>query len=158
MQLVVNISDARVSGSPEDVLVTYALGSCIGVALYDPVRIIGGLLHYQLPTSTMDADRARLNPLMFADTGFHVLLEKMIALGAEKKRLKVRIAGGAKMLNDASTFDIGRRNHQAIRKVLWQHGMFLDKEDCGGEQPRTLYLNIADGTLLLKIAGATVTL
>jgi chemotaxis protein CheD len=158
MQHVVSISDAKVSDRPEDVLVTYSLGSCIGVALHDPGRSVAGLLHFQLPTSTLDAERARQNPLMFADTGFEALLQRMLSMGADKKRLKIRIAGGAKMLNDATTFDIGRRNHAAIRKVLWHHGLFLDKEDCGGTTPRTMYLSVGDGTLVLKTQGETRTL
>jgi chemotaxis protein CheD len=158
MQHVVSISDAKVSDRPDDVLVTYSLGSCIGVALHDPHRCMAGLLHFQLPTSTLDADRAKQNPMMFADTGFDALLGRMLSAGADKKRMKVKIAGGAKMLNDATTFDIGRRNHTAIRKVLWHHGLFLDKEDCGGTTPRTMYLSVSDGTLVLKVQGETRTL
>jgi chemotaxis protein CheD len=87
-----------------------------------------------------------------------VLLSQLQSLGANKKRLKAKIAGGAKMLNDNSTFDIGKRNHTAIRKVLWQHGLFLDGEDCGGTAPRTLYLNVADGTVVMKANGNSTNL
>jgi chemotaxis protein CheD len=62
------------------------------------------------------------------------------------------------MLNDSSTFDIGRRNHQAIRKVLWRHGMFLEKEDCGGSSPRTVTLTVGDGAVSVKSAGTVTTL
>lgn len=155
MNIVVNVSDARSSGDPGDVIVTYSLGSCIGVCLYDPQVSVAGMLHYQLPTSTMDAARAAERPCMFADTGMAVLLRQMEALGAVKKRMKVKLAGGAAMLNDAGTFNIGKRNHAAIRKILWQHGMFIESEDVGGGQPRTLYLNVADGGLTIKTGGIT---
>ncbi|HEY1628803.1 MAG TPA: chemotaxis protein CheD [Tepidisphaeraceae bacterium] len=156
MQLTVNISDAKVSSDPSVVLATYSLGSCIGVTLWDSKIKVGGMLHFQLPTSTIDAQRAQQNPLMFADTGFAALLEEMIRKGADKKRMKVRMAGAAQMLNDSKIFDIGRRNHAAMRKILWQHGMFIDAEHVGGSAPRTMYLNVADGSVTLKMGSETI--
>lgn len=156
--ITVNISDARISDDPDVVLATYSLGSCIGVTLWDPVMKIGGMLHFQLPTSTIDEQRARENPLMFADTGFNWLLEQIQHRGGEKRRLKVRLAGAAQMLNDSKLFDIGRRNHAAIRKLLWQHGMFVDAEHVGGNMPRTMYLAISDGTVTVKMGQETFAL
>ena len=153
--ITINVSDARSSGNPGDVLVTHSLGSCIGVCLYDPHARVAGLLHYQLPSSTLDAMRAKERPAMFADTGMALLLAQMEALGAQKRRMKVRLAGGAAMLNDASSFNIGKRNHAAIRKILWQHGMFIETEDVGGNAPRTVYLAVADGALTIKSGGIT---
>lgn len=157
MQVTVSISDAKTVSGDDNALITYSLGSCIGVALYDPMRKIGGLLHFQLPTSTMDASRAAQNPCMFADSGFNTLLQMMAQQGAvDKKRLKCKIAGGAKMLADNSSFDIGKRNHTAIRKVLWQHGILCDSEDCGGTTPRTMTVFTKDGTVTLKRGGELV--
>lgn len=150
MSIVVNVSDARCSRDPAEVIVTYSLGSCIGVCLYDPAVRAAGLLHFQLPSASLDAQRARENPFMFADSGFDVLLKQVLSMGAEKRRLRVRLAGGASMLNDAGTFNIGKRNHASIRKILWQHGMFIESEDVGGGAPRTLYLSVADGSLTIK--------
>lgn len=158
MNITVNVSDAKVSANPDDTLVTYSLGSCIGVCLYDPVVRAGGMLHYQLPGASMDGNRAMQNPCMFADSGFEYLLKQMEALGAVKKRLKVGIAGAAQMLNDANIFDIGRRNHTAIRKVLWQHGLFIGGEQIGGKTPRTLYLKIADGSMTVKAENQLIAL
>ena len=158
MQLTVNIADAKVSADPEVVLATYSLGSCIGLTLYDPKTKIGGMLHFQLPTSTLDAHRAQQNPLMFADTGFAHLISVLTSCGAEKRRLRVRLAGAAQMLNDSKLFDIGRRNHAAVRKLLWQHGMFIDAEHVGGSTPRTMYLAVADGSVILKMGGETIAL
>ena len=158
MNIVVNVSDARVSQDPNDVLVTYSLGSCIGVCLYDPIARCAGMLHFQLPTSTLDAGRAQANPCMFADTGMKALLEDLAALGAQPRRLKVKIAGGAEILDDKGVFSIGKRNHTAIRKILWQHGLLLSSEMVGGSEPRTLYLRVADGTILVKSRGTTATL
>ena len=158
MNIVVNVSDARHSGDAGDVIVTYSLGSCIGVTMYDPVKKVGGMLHFQLPTSTMDADRAQQNPCMFADTGVLHLVKQIEAKGGDRKRLKVKIAGAAQILADAAGFNIGKRNHTAVRKVRWQHGLFIDGEDIGGSTPRTMYLRISHGSVALKLSGNTVAL
>lgn len=158
MNIVVNVSDARSSADPGDTITTYSLGSCIGVCVYDPVAKVGGMLHFQLPTATIDTDRAAKNPLMFADSGMDQLIGQVTRLGANKKRLKVKIAGGAQMLNDGGLFNIGRRNHASIRKILWQHGLFLEGEDVGGSSPRNLYLQVADGTVTSKSQGQSKTL
>lgn len=150
---LVDISDAAVSRDPGDVLATYSLGSCIGVALYDSAAKIGGLLHYQLPESKMDPEKAVKNPYMFADTGMSRMLNDILALGAVKKRLKVRIAGGAAMSTGPKGFDIGKRNYLAIRKILWKNGLFIDGEDIGGTSPRNMYLNIQDGSLTIRCVG-----
>lgn len=152
-RVIIDISDAKVSDNPADVLATYSLGSCIGVCLYDPTARLGGMLHYQLPTSQMDADRARAKPLMFADTGMQLLLDRLLAMGATKKRLQVRLAGGATMATGPQGFDIGKRNYLAIRKILWSNGMIIDAEDVGGNSARNLYLDIADGTVTVRSSG-----
>ena len=152
-RIIVDISDAKVSNDPADVLVTYSLGSCIGVCLYDPAVSIGGMLHYQLPNSTMDAERAKEKPLMFADTGIEILIDKMSSMGAKRKRMQVKIAGGASMESGPDGFDIGKRNYLAIKKVLWQNGMFIDAEDVGGISARNMYMNIANGAVTVKAKG-----
>jgi chemotaxis protein CheD len=156
--IVVNVSDAKLSADLEAVIATYSLGSCIGVSLYDPLKRIGGMLHFQLPSSSIDANRAKQLPTMFADTGMEHLLKQMEALGAERKRMKVKLAGAAQMLNDAAMFNIGKRNHAAIRKILWQQGMFIDGEDVGGNAPRNLYLKVSDGEVIIKTQGQVVKL
>lgn len=155
MKIIVGVSDARVSNDVEDVLATFSLGSCIGVSLYDPAAAVAGMLHFQLPSAAMDAERAKANPLMFGDTGLLCILKNMEKLGAQKRRMKVKLAGGAQMLNDSALFNIGKRNHAAIRKALWQQGMFVEAEAVGGDQPRTLFLAVADGTLTLKCGTQT---
>lgn len=152
-RIIINVSDAKVSGDPSDVLVTYSLGSCIGVCLYDPATNIGGLLHYQLPDSKMDPEKARSMPFMFADTGMKIMVDKLISMGAKKNRMRVRIAGGASMKNGPKGFDIGKRNHLAFRKIMWKNGMFVDSEDVGGFSPRNVYMDMADGAVTVKCNG-----
>lgn len=152
-KIVVGISDAKVSNNPDDVIMTHSLGSCIAVSLYDQSTKIGGMLHYQLPQSKDDLERAKEKPFMYADTGMKALVDKLVSMGANKKRMQIKIAGGAAMLVGPKGFDIGKRNHLAIRKFLWSKGLFIDAEDVGGSSPRNMYLNLADGTVIVSSNG-----
>jgi chemotaxis protein CheD len=108
------------------------------------------MLHYQLPDSKQDPNRAKTKPLMFADTGMKILVEKLVSMGAMKKRMQVKIAGGAAMETGPKGFDIGKRNHLALRKIMWKNGMFIDAEDVGGASPRNMYMNIANGAITIR--------
>ena len=152
--VIVQVSDARISQNQETRLVTYSLGSCIAVCLYDPTCRLGGMIHYQLPSSQMDPERARRDPFMFADTGLGLLIGKMLELGAVKKCLEVKAAGGAAMSTGPKGFDIGKRNFLSLRKVLWQHGIMMNAHDVGGNNLRTLYLDIENGNVMVKCNGS----
>ena len=110
MDLVIDIADAQVSNDPGVELVTYSLGSCIGVAIWDPETRVAGMIHYMLPDSTLSQDKARSRPAMFADTGIPLLFRSAYQLGAVKKRLVVKVAGSSSLLDDNGTFNIGKRN------------------------------------------------
>jgi chemotaxis protein CheD len=148
--LVVGISDCKISANPDELLVTYALGSCIAVALYDPAAKIGGLLHYMLPDSALDGNKAQQNPFMFADTGILKLLEAVRQRGGEPRRMLVRLAGGAQVLDSQGTFQIGKRNYLAARKILWKAGILIAAEAVGGEVSRTTRLEIATGRMWVR--------
>jgi chemotaxis protein CheD len=152
--VVVGVSDCRISQDPEASLITYALGSCIAVAIHDPVARVGGLLHLMLPDSTLDAAKAAEKPYMFADTGVPLLFRQAYAAGAVKSRLVVRIAGGAQVINDNGVFNIGKRNHLAVRKLLWRAGVLVASESVGGTESRTVRLEVGSGRFWLREAGA----
>ncbi len=143
----------KVSKNPEDVLVTYSLGSCVGVTLYDPLQKIGGLIHCMLPLSKIDPVKAKDNPYMFVDTGLPLLLQTILDLGGEKKRIIAKVAGGAVLLNDNGTFRIGERNYIVVRKLLWKNNILISSEDVGGTIPRTMYLYINDGKTIIRSTG-----
>jgi chemotaxis protein CheD len=151
--LVVGISDCKVSNDLDCTLVTYALGSCIAVALYDPSAKVGGLLHYMLPDSSLDAQKAQQNPCMFADTGIQALFQAVTAGGAHPKRMVVRLAGGAAVLDSQGVFQIGKRNYLAARKILWKAGVLISAEAVGGDVSRTIRLDLATGRLWIREAG-----
>ena len=148
--VVVDIADFKVSNDPDTILITYSLGSCIGLAIYDPAARVGGLLHFMLPESTLSPEKARANPAMFCDTGVPRLFHVAYELGAQKSRLQVKVAGGAMLLDENGTFNIGKRNYLALRKLLWKNGVLIDAEDVGGCISRTLSLNLATGAVAVK--------
>ena len=153
MDLIVGVADMKVSNDPEAVLKTFSLGSCIGVAIYDPVVNAGGLLHYMLPESALDANKAQKNPYMFGDTGIPLLFKEAYKLGAKKNRLKVIVTGGAQILDMKGLFNIGKRNHTLLRKMFWKNNVMIDFEDVGGNVNRTLKLDVKDGAAWLKVSG-----
>lgn len=153
--VVVGVADCRIAKSPGEVLVTYALGSCIGMAAYDPAAAVGGLLHFMLPDSAIDPAHGSGNPHKFADTGIPLLLDNLAREGANRRRLVVRIAGGAQIMDPAGVFDIGRRNYQALRRILWKAGILVHGEAVGGAISRSVRMEIATGRLWLRLAGGT---
>ena len=157
-QIVVGIGDCRVSSVASQVLATYALGSCIGLALYDSEAMVGGLLHFMLPDSQIDASRARDNPFMFADTGVALFVQLICGQGADKRRLIARAAGGASITDPQGFFDIGKRNYLALRKSLWKAGILLASEAVGGNRSRTVFLEIGSGRFWQQDAGSVIDL
>lgn len=151
--LIVGIGDCKVTRAAESVLTTYALGSCIAVAVHDPVAAVGGMLHFMLPESSVSPAKASQNPFMFADTGIPLLFHAAYRLGADKRRLVVRAAGGAQVMDENGVFNIGKRNHLALRKILWKAGVMLQGEEIGGTESRTVKLEIATGRFWIRGAG-----
>ena len=156
--IIVGISDMQISSSPEDVLVTYSLGSCVGLTLYDPKLRIGGLIHCMLPMSKVDKAKAELKPCMFVDTGLTVMLGELFSLGADPRRLIAKVAGAGSPLGKDKTFRIGQRNYTILRKFLWKNNILIDGEDVGGARPRTMCFYLADGRTIIKSEGSEVEL
>lgn len=158
MQVVVDIADLAVSKDPTATLITYSLGSCIGVAIWDPVAKVGGMLHYMLPEAQLSPEKAKANPAMFADTGIPRLFKAAYDLGATKQRIVTRIAGGAQLLDDEGTFNIGKRNYLALRKIFWKNGVMVASEHVGGAMSRTLVLDVTSGRCSIKSRGQEIPL
>lgn len=157
----VGISEFAVSANPEVVLTTIALGSCVAVCLFDPVAGLGGMLHFLLPDSKLNAARAQTQPAAFADTGIATLFHAAYALGAQKKRCRVRLVGGAEIQGGTGAtgddvFQVGRRNVLAARAVLWRNGMLISGELVGGASARTITMAVADGRVAVKSDGRMV--
>lgn len=152
-RLVVGVADLLVTAEPAATVVTYALGSCIGVTLWDPETRVSGLLHFMLPSSRTNPEKAESSPAMFADTGVPRLFRQAYELGADKKRLVVCAAGGAEVIAGDGHFKIGSRNRTALRKLFWKNGVLLAADDTGGTISRTMTLDTATGRVTVRNAG-----
>lgn len=178
----VGIGEARFSAKAGDVLVCYGLGSCVGVAFYDPQRRAGGLVHVMLPAqmglapvapptagrattgrptvpppaaprSGTPAEPAQLGK--FADLAIPHALKELTALGVAPARLQIRLVGGAQMLGLGGDrrFDIGSRNCEAVRAALTAARLTVAAEVTGGSIGRTMQFHIEDGRILVSSFG-----
>ncbi|HKK90492.1 MAG TPA: chemotaxis protein CheD [Desulfobacteraceae bacterium] len=154
MNIVVGVSDMKVSNTPGDTITTYSLGSCIGLAVFDPVAKAGGMLHYMLPESKLDREKAAARPFMFADTGIPRLFKSVYRLDALKKRMEVSVFGGAQILDQNGFFNIGKRNHMALKKIFFKNKVLITHEDVGGNVNRTIRLDISTGSIFVKTSGS----
>jgi chemotaxis protein CheD len=152
-EITIGIADLQLSNDPDALLVTYALGSCIAVTAWDPVRKIAGMIHYMLPQSSSAPEKAIQKPAMFADTGVPLLFERMYAQGCNKQGLIIKVAGGGKLYEDNGTFEIGKRNYTILRKMFWKVGVTVTAEDVGGAKSRTLRLFVGTGRLIVSSMG-----
>lgn len=151
----VSLGELVVSKNPEDVLVAYGLGSCLGISMVDPSKRISGLLHAVLPQ--------RLNgtePICprYVDCGIEGLLQAMLDAGADRNRLVIRMAGGSNMLVSSglsATFDVGNRNINSAHTTLQRLKLTLQKEDVGGHTGRTVRIYVAENRMTVRMVGGT---
>ena len=146
----VGMADYKTGSSPAS-LITYGLGSCVGIAIYDPLTKIGGLAHIMLPDSKQA--RTTENPAKFADTAIPLMVDEMIKRGAVKNRMRAKIAGGAQMFTFTNTSDImriGERNAESVKLVLKAMNISLVADDTGGNYGRTVELKLENGIFRIK--------
>ena len=149
----VGMADLQVCKSP-DVLTTLGLGSCVGVALYDPITKVSGLLHLMLPDSTKIRNNENL--AKFADTGIQELIRQMLLIGANRSRIVAKIAGGAQMFAMKSTNDllrVGERNIEAAKENLVKSNIRIISEETGFNYGRTVELYAETGSFIIKSVG-----
>jgi chemotaxis protein CheD len=161
VERVVGVADLKVSNVVGERLITYALGSCLGIVVFDPVASVAGMLHVMLPTGTIDAAKMAEKPAMFVDSGVPLLFKECYKLGAKKERMQVKVAGGAHQgaREEDDRFQIGKRNMIALRKLLWKNNVLVHAHDTGGIQTsRTMWVDVATGEVTLKINGSESTL
>ena len=152
MKHIVMVSDMKL-GRDGDVLVTHALGSCLGLTVYDPQARVGALLHAMLPLSRINPEKAELNPFMFVDTGVPAMFHQLYDLGALKSRLVVKAVGCGTPLGNSEMFKIGERNFTILKKLLWKNNVMLKADDVGGPKSRTVYFDVSSGQVTLSSKG-----
>lgn len=150
--LTVGIADMKFARQ-QGILITYALGSCIGITLYDPMIKLGALVHILLPEISNMSDQ---NLFKYADTGIPETLRKLNVMGGRNVRMVAKIAGGAKMfdLKGADGFgNIGLRNVASVKSVLRAQGIRLVAEDTGQNYARTMSFDVSTGEVKIRTYG-----
>jgi chemotaxis protein CheD len=147
---VIGVADMKVSGAEGDLLITHALGSCLGLTLYDPVARVAGMLHAMLPVSKLNPEKAAKNPSMFVDTGVPALFNAYYAAGGQRKRAVIKAAGCGEPLKAGGMFKVGSRNFTMLKKLLWKNGLLLSESDVGDTISRTLHLHVNSGRVLVS--------
>ena len=148
----VGIGEYQVSRVDEDVIKTFALGSCVAVVMYDKVNKVAGMIHLALPDSAVNTEKAEKKPGYFVDTGLPVFLSEMSRHGVQSKQSWIKIVGGSSIMDDNGRFDIGKRNILAVKKHLWQNRLGIISEDVGGSISRTVTVSVATGEVTVSSA------
>lgn len=154
-QVILGVGDYGASNRPEDEIKTFALGSCVSIILLDPKTRTVGMAHVALPDSSINKTKATEKPGYFADTAIPALLEQMSKFGCNKrgKGMVVKLCGGANVMDTNDTFQIGKRNALAVKKILWSYGMGAVAEDLGKNFSRTVSISVATGHVTLSSPG-----
>lgn len=153
-KITIGISDLAVSNNADDTLITYSLGSCIAVLVYDPLARVAGMIHVMLPDSNIEKmakNSIAFNPYKYMDTGLPLLIKKCLAMGAKKQTMSISVFGGAQVFDREDYFNIGKRNYVALRKILWQEGLLIRNEHVGGRVHRTVRIEVGNGNILLDV-------
>ena len=158
-RVVIGIGGIEARRADRGTIITHALGSCLGIVVYDAQARVGAMLHAQLPLGQLNADLARESPGRFVDLGIPLLFQAAVALGANRRLLRVTVAGAANMIATTNDlFNIATRNLTVMRKVFWQQGILLAGEDTGGTSPRTMTLRLDTGETVIDSQGRKYTL
>jgi len=153
--LVLGIGEFGASRDPSAKVKTFALGSCVAITLLDPTTRTVGMIHIALPDSSINPQKIKERPGYFADTGIPLLLREMTRVSGASltRRLVVKICGGASIMDPNDTFNIGKRNVLAVKKILWAQGMGPVAEDVGGNHSRTVMASVSNGEIQISCPG-----
>ena len=152
-QIIVDLADMKSTNNVAARLTSAVLGSCAALAIYDPVAKVGGLLHFFLPESILDRQRALQNPYIFADTGIPLLFRRCYKLGAVKERVICKLAGGGTVIDKAKVFEMGTLNYESARKVLVANGVAITAEKVGGHGGMMVSLMMDTGRVVIKMSS-----
>jgi chemotaxis protein CheD len=149
-KIIVGIGEYHISGNTTDIIRTIALGSCVAVMIYDCVNKIAGLIHSALPDSSVNQEKNLKLPGYFVDKGLPLLINKIESLGASRFNFRIKLAGGANIMDMENTFNIGKRNILAVKKFLWKNRLGVIREDIGGLISRNVDFHVSTGEILIS--------
>ncbi len=149
--IVANIADMAISKRKGDIVVTYSLGSCLGLSLYDNQSGVGGILHSMLPDHSIVPDDT--NSYKFVNSGIVLFLSLLTKTGAHLSNIVADIAGCSHIMDDAGIFRIGERNLRMADATLSKFSIQMRSKNVGGTKSRTMYLDISTGKLTIDSMG-----
>ncbi len=152
-QVHIGIGEYAISNDPEELLKSFALGSCVAIMVYDMENRIAALAHIALPDSSVNMAKGDHKPGYFVDTCLPKLLGELKKRGAVRKKAWIKLAGGANTMDEQRTFDIGKRNVLAIKKYLWKMQLGTIAEDVGGSVSRTVSFSVGTGEVNVTSGG-----
>ena len=152
MRHVVGVGDMKIAAG-SDTIVTHALGSCLGLMVYDPQLRVGGMLHAMLPLCKINPEKAAKNPYMFVESGVTSMLKQLYDMGVQKKHIVVKAAGCGSPMSNNEMFKIGERNFTILKKILWKNNILLSSNDVGGTKSRTVYFELSTGEITISSKG-----
>jgi chemotaxis protein CheD len=156
-EIVVGVGDFRIARAPSRFLATYGLGSCVAVVFYDWRSQAGALLHVMMPDSSVAPEKALTQPFACVDTAVPRMFEEVAKAGISPKRTRCCVVGGAAMIASPAHFEIGKRNVLALKKALWREGVFINREEVGGNESRSVRLDLRTGAVTMRKGGALET-
>ena len=151
-EILVEVGRYRIASNPT-VLKSIGIGSCLSIILYDPEKRIGGMAHAMLPY--YEEGRDRNNPIKYVDTSIYVMIDELLGMGADRKRIIAKVAGGAQMFSflGSDIMNVGDRNIKAVKEILKKEKIRLEAEDLGGTCGRTVILDTVTGTVIIRTAS-----
>ncbi len=152
MKHVVATADMKI-GKKGDILMTHALGSCLGLMVYDPIEQIGGMLHAMLPLSTINPEKAKEKPFMFVDTGVPEMFRQMYNTGTKKSSLVIKVAGCSVPLGNSKSFTLGERNFAIIEQLILKNNMNIKAMEIGGPNNLTVFFDVSKGSIIIRNKG-----
>lgn len=150
MDMIVGIGEYAISDRAEDIIRTYALGTCVAVTMYSPARHVMGMAHIALPDSRLDPEHGKTRPAYFADTAVPLLIEKLAEYGCGCNALKICLCGGAISRYKNDVFQVGQRNIKAVKRELECRGLFYHDADVGGRIGRSIEARVATGEIKIE--------
>nr|WP_320050071.1 chemotaxis protein CheD [uncultured Desulfuromonas sp.] len=153
--VILGVGEYGASRTPGDIVKTFALGSCVAVILMCPKTRTVGMVHVALPESKINPEKVKTRPGYFADTGIPALMKQMADMGCDPRGrgFIVKLAGGAKIMDPNNTFNIGKRNALAVKKILWKYALGAVAEDLGSTYSRTVSVSVSSGEVILSSPG-----
>lgn len=153
--ITVNMGDYKTARGDKK-LITKDLGSCVGIAMWDPKTGVGGLLHIMLPQYMPNRQETSFIAAKYADTGLEELVRVLVQQGAGRERLVTKLAGAAHMVKVEQvpeSEDISSRNLTAVKKKLAELKIPILASEVGDYCPRTIVFELKSGTLRIITPG-----